>query len=145
MIAALSALVLTLSGCLGGGPSNADVSKVHDALKGLGPGWAVEFVDNAGSDSEGIQHYLGIGLHHDTSIEPGDLIDLFARLVEVLPSSYRYDIKILFSVGPEDAFPDLVRQATDVGLNPGYESFYKDGDIWTTVKEMRRIVDEYKP
>ena len=45
MIAAVTAFVLALSGCLGGGPSNGDVSKVRSALEALGPGWTVEFVD----------------------------------------------------------------------------------------------------
>ena len=61
LIAALSAFVLALSGCLGGGPSNGDVSKVKSALEALGTGWTVEFVDNSGSDSEGLDHFLRLG------------------------------------------------------------------------------------
>ena len=143
LIAALSAFVLALSGCLGGGPSNGDVSKVQEALKALEPQWTVAFVDSTPSDSEGIQRYLAIGLDHDTHIAPGDLVDVFEVLVAALPSSYRYEIKLLFAVGPDDDFPDLTSQARSLGLDPGYESFYEDGDIWTTVKEMKRIVEEY--
>lgn len=145
VIAALFAFVLALSGCLGGGPSNGDVSKVQDALKALGPEWTVAFVDNTASDSEGIQRYLAIGLDHDKHIAPEDLVDVFAVLVGALPASYRYDIKLLFAAGPDQLIPNLVRQASDLGLNPGYETFYEDGDIWTTVKEMSRIVEEYQP
>lgn len=144
-VAVLSALVLALSGCLGGGPSDGDVSKVQGALEALGPGWVVEFVDNTGSDSEGFDHFLAIGLHHDTRIESEDLIELFTILAKALPNSYRFKISFLITIGPENQFPNLVEQASEVGLNPGYASFYKDGDIWTTVKEMSRIVEEYQP
>jgi hypothetical protein len=143
-IAATVASALALSGCLGGGPSDADVSKVQEALASLGPEWTVGFVDNASSESEGIQRYLAIGLNHDKHIAPEDLVDVFAVMVETLPASYRYEIKFLFVVGPDEAFPDLRPQANDLGLNPGYETFYKDGDIWTTVEEMKRIVDEHQ-
>ena len=46
-------------------------------------------------------------------------------------------------MGPDDDFPDLTSQARSLGLDPGYERFDEDGDIWTTVKEMKRIVEEY--
>jgi len=145
VMAALSALVLTLSGCLGGGPSTGDVSKVQLALEALGPRWKVEYVDNTGSDSEGLDHDLAIGLHHDARVESGDLIELFTILAEALPDSYRFKISLLITAGPDGQFPNLVQQAKDVGLDPGFESFYEHGEITCTVKDLSRIVDEYKP
>ena len=60
-----------------------------------------------------------------------------------MPTSYRYKLGIIITVGEDDAVPNLVEQARDVGLDMGLETFYEDGLIWVRVPEMKRIVEEY--
>lgn len=143
--AALVASIMALAGCLGGGPSKGDVSKIQDALAGLGPGWTTTWVTNTSSDSEGIDHFLSIGLHHDDRIAPEDLLEVFATIVGALPDSYRWTVKVSFAVGADDRIPDLSSEARGLGLDLNGQSRAEDGEFRVTVEDLKTIVEENQP
>jgi hypothetical protein len=144
-VAALIASVLALAGCLGGGPSNGDVSKVQAALTELGPGWSVTWVTNTSSDSEGIDHFLSVGLHHETRIESEDLLEVFAAIAETLSESYRWMVKVSFAVGADELIPDLSSEARALGFDSNAQSRAEDGEFRVKVKELKAIVEDNQP